>query len=100
MNCPMNDSTGNKMIVFDMDSTLIDAETIDELARAAGVVSKVEEITKRAICGYLDFGQVLTERVSLLEKTGFAMAFNPKHILREYTDVLIQKRSQIHYTHS
>jgi phosphoserine phosphatase len=55
------------MIVFDMDSTLIDAETIDELAKAAGVVSKVEEITKRAMCGDLDFGQALTERVSLLE---------------------------------
>lgn len=50
-----------------MDSTLIDAETIDELAKAAGVVSKVEEITKRAMCGDLDFGQALAERVSLLE---------------------------------
>ncbi len=67
MNCPTHDSTENKMIVFDMDSTLIDAETIDELARAAGVVSKVEEITKRAMCGDLDFGQALAERVNLLE---------------------------------
>lgn len=83
-----------------MGSALIDSKTTDELAKAAGVVSKVEEITKRAICGDLDFGQVLTERVSLLEKTGFATAFNLKHILREYTDVIIQKRSQIHYPHS
>jgi len=60
-------STEKKMIVFDMDSTLIDAETIDELARAAGVVSKVEEITKRAMCGDLDFGQSLIERVRLLK---------------------------------
>jgi len=67
VNCPTHDSTENKMIVFDMDSTLIDAETIDELARAAGVVSKVEEITKRAMCGDLDFGQALAERVNLLE---------------------------------
>jgi phosphoserine phosphatase len=67
VNCPMHDSTENKMIVFDMDSTLIDAETIDELARAAGVVSKVEEITKRAMCGDLDFGQALAERVKLLK---------------------------------
>lgn len=67
MSCPTHDSTENKMIVFDMDSTLIDAETIDELAKAAGVVSKVEEITKRAMCGDLDFGQALAERVSLLE---------------------------------
>ena len=55
------------MIVFDMDGTLIEAETIDELARAADVVSKVEEITKRAMCGDLDFGQALAERVKLLE---------------------------------
>jgi phosphoserine phosphatase len=63
----MHNSTETKMIVFDMDSTLIDAETIDELAKAAGVVSKVEEITKRAMCGDLDFGQALAERVRLLE---------------------------------
>ena len=50
-----------------MDSTLIDAETIDELARAAGVVSKVEEITKRAMYGDLDFEQALIERVRLLK---------------------------------
>jgi phosphoserine phosphatase len=60
-------NTENKMIVFDMDSTLIDAETIDELARAAGVVSKVEEITKKAMCGDLDFEQALVERVKLLK---------------------------------
>jgi phosphoserine phosphatase len=63
----MYNSTENKLIVFDMDSTLIDAETIDELAKAAGVVSKVEEITKRAMSGDLDFGQALFERVSLLK---------------------------------
>ena len=67
MNYPTHDSTENKIIVFDMDSTLIDAEAIDELARATGVVSKVEEITKRAMCGNLDFGQALAEKVCLLE---------------------------------
>jgi phosphoserine phosphatase len=55
------------MIVFDMDSTLIDAETIDELARAAGIVSKVEEITKKAMYGDFDFEQALIERVRLLK---------------------------------
>ena len=67
MNCPTHNSTEHKMIVFDMDSTLIDAETIDELARAAGVLSKVEEITKKAMCGDLDFEQALIERVRLLK---------------------------------
>jgi hypothetical protein len=100
VNCPMHNSTENKINDYNMGSTLLNSETINELAKAAGVVSKVEEITKRAICGDLAFGQVLAERVSLLEKTGFAMAFNPKHIQREYTDVVIQKRSQIHYPHS
>jgi phosphoserine phosphatase len=55
------------MIVFDMDSNLIDAETIDEHAKAAGVLSKVKEITKKAMCGDLDFGQALADRVKLLE---------------------------------
>jgi phosphoserine phosphatase len=72
----MHDSTEYKMIVFDMDSTLIDAETIDELARAAGVVNKVEEITKRAMCGDLDFGQALIERVNLLEGLPLETALN------------------------
>ncbi len=67
MNCPINNFNENKMIVFDMDSTLIDAETIDELARAAGVVSKVEEITKKAMYGDFDFEQALVERVKLLK---------------------------------
>jgi hypothetical protein len=89
----MNNSTENKIIVFNMGSALINSEAIDALAKAAGVISKVEEITKKAICGDLDFWQVLAERVSLLEKIGFAIAFNPTHIRREYTDVVIQKRS-------
>ena len=93
MNCPMNNSTENKIIVFNMGSALIYSEAIDALAKAAGVVSKVEEITKKAICGDLYFGKVLAERVSLLEKIGFTIAFNPTHVRREYTDVVIQKRS-------
>ena len=55
------------MIVFDMDSTLIDAETIDELAAAAGVGERVSEITERAMNGELDYGEALRERVSLLK---------------------------------
>lgn len=56
-----------KLIVFDMDSTLIDAETINELARAAGVAEKVSDITNRAMCGELDYGMALAERVALLK---------------------------------
>jgi len=62
-------STGNysKLIVFDMDSTLIDAECIDELARAAGVIDKVAGITERAMNGEIDYSGALTERVHLLK---------------------------------
>ena len=45
-----------KMIVFDMDSTLLDAETIDELAAVAGVGAEVADITERAMNGELDWG--------------------------------------------
>lgn len=56
-----------KLVVFDMDSTLIDAETIDELAEAAGVGDKVAAITEQAMHGKLDYSEALIERVRLLE---------------------------------
>ncbi len=56
------------MIVFDMDSNFIDAETIDEFARAAGIIGKVEEITKRERCGNLDFEQTLAEWVRIIRE--------------------------------
>ena len=65
--CATKNKKYAKLIVFDMDSTLIDAETIDELARAAGVVEKVSDITNRAMCGELDYGKALAERVALLK---------------------------------
>lgn len=55
-----------KLMVFDMDSTLVDEETIDEIARIAGVGEKVREITKRAMEGEIDFVQAVRERVKLL----------------------------------
>lgn len=55
-----------RLVAFDMDSTLIDAEVIDELATEAGVGEKVAAITERAMNGELDFSQSLRERVALL----------------------------------
>lgn len=55
-----------RLVAFDMDSTLIDAEVIDELAAEAGVGEKVAAITERAMNGELDFSQSLRERVALL----------------------------------
>ena len=56
-----------RLVVFDMDSTLIDAEVIDELAKAAGVGAQVSEITERAMRGELDFTQSFRARVALLK---------------------------------
>ncbi|MCH9008835.1 phosphoserine phosphatase, partial [candidate division KSB1 bacterium] len=54
-----------RLVVFDMDSTLIDGEIIDELAKAAKVGDKVSEITHRAMSGQMDFEAALKERVAL-----------------------------------
>lgn len=56
-----------RLVAFDMDSTLIQGEVIDELARAAGVGEQVAAITERAMRGELDFQQSFRQRVSLLK---------------------------------
>ncbi|MEM8580495.1 MAG: phosphoserine phosphatase SerB [Pseudomonadota bacterium] len=56
-----------KMLLADMDSTMIQQECIDELADEAGVGARVSEITARAMNGELDFEAALRERVGLLQ---------------------------------
>ena len=56
-----------RLICFDMDSTLIQTECIDELAERAGVGDKVREITERAMRGEIDFRESFKERVALLK---------------------------------
>ncbi len=56
-----------KMLLADMDSTMIQQECIDELAEEAGVGAHVKDITARAMNGELDFEGALTERVALLK---------------------------------
>ncbi len=56
-----------RLICFDMDSTLIETEVIDELAMRAGVGDKVKVITERAMRGEIDFKESFTERVALLK---------------------------------
>ena len=56
-----------RLIVFDMDSTIVSTEIIDELAREAGVEEEVREITRRAMEGKMDYRQALLERVRLLK---------------------------------
>ncbi|ACC58895.1 TPA: phosphoserine phosphatase SerB [Acinetobacter baumannii] len=56
-----------RLVCFDMDSTLIEQEVIDELALEAGVGEQVAEITERAMQGELDFQQSFRARVALLK---------------------------------
>ncbi len=62
---PLGDRT-KKLIIADMDSTMITVECIDELADYAGIKDEVAAITQRAMRGELDFRAALTERVGLL----------------------------------
>lgn len=55
-----------RLVCFDMDSTLIEAEVIDELAKAAGVGDEVIAITEAAMRGELDFDQSFSRRLALL----------------------------------
>ena len=59
--------TPRRLFVFDMDSTLIQAEIVDELAGLAGVKDGVSPITGAAMRGEIDFATSLTRRVSLLK---------------------------------
>ncbi|RMH48042.1 MAG: phosphoserine phosphatase SerB [Alphaproteobacteria bacterium] len=69
-----------RLLVADMDSTMIDQECIDELAAEAGVGPRVAEITRRAMNGELDFEGALRERVSLLEGLSETVI---EHVLRD-----------------
>lgn len=55
-----------RLVVFDMDSTLIEAEVIDELAKCMGVGEQVSQITEAAMRGELDFKESFTKRLALL----------------------------------
>lgn len=56
-----------RLICFDMDSTLIETEVIDELAERAGVGDKVRAITESAMRGEIDFKESFTRRVAMLK---------------------------------
>ena len=56
-----------RLVVLDMDSTLIRIEVIDELARAHGVGAEVARITERAMQGEMDYDESLRQRVALLK---------------------------------
>ena len=70
-----------RLVAFDMDSTLIEAEVIDELAMRAGVGEQVAAITERAMRGEIDFSASFRERVALLKGLD-------EHVLAEIADEL------------
>lgn len=56
-----------KLLLADMDATIVTTETLDELAAKAGIGEKIAAITARAMRGELDFRQALNERVGMLK---------------------------------
>jgi len=56
-----------RLVAFDMDSTLIQAEVIDEVAKRAGVGRQVAQITEQAMRGEIDYRESFTRRVALLK---------------------------------
>lgn len=88
-----------RLVVFDMDSTLIDAEVIDELAKAAGVGAQVAEITERTMRGELDFQSSFRERVALLKGLPEATLEEVAHTLRltEGAETLIVQLRHLGY---
>jgi phosphoserine phosphatase len=64
--CQLFEGRKKRMLLADMDSTMIQQECIDELADEAGVGARVADITARAMNGEIDFDSALRERVGLL----------------------------------
>jgi len=89
-----------RLVVFDMDSTLIEAEVIDELAKAAGVGEQVSESTESAMRGEIDFTESFKRRVALLkgldESVLSGIAENLK--ITEGAEKLISTLSALGYT--
>jgi phosphoserine phosphatase len=80
-----------RMICFDMDSTLVDMEGIDEMARKAGVHREVARITDKAMRGDFDFEESLRQRVAMLRglKLVDVMGIRNQMVLSEGTDELL-----------
>ena len=86
-----------QLVVFDMDSTLIDAEVIDELAVEAGVGEQVAAITEAAMRGEVDFKQSFVQRVALLEglSEGVLQAVAKRLRLNDGAEYLLKSLKQL-----
>ncbi len=65
--CTPADNRRKKLLLADMDSTIVEGETLDDLADFAGLKEKIATITARAMNGELDFHEAINERVGLLK---------------------------------
>lgn len=88
-----------RLVVFDMDSTLIQQEVIDELAKAANVGDQVAEITESAMAGELDFKQSFEKRLALLEglSTDVLDGIAQRLVLNEGAERLIKNLKDLGY---
>lgn len=88
-----------RLVVFDMDSTLIEAEVIDELAREAGVGDEVAAITEAAMRGELDFNASFSKRLGLLQGLDASVldAISDRLKLTEGAELLISNLRRLGY---
>ena len=61
------DQPGKRLLICDMDMTIVAAETLDEVARVLGIGDRISAITDRAMRGEIDFNDALRERIAMLE---------------------------------
>ncbi len=88
-----------RLVAFDMDSTLIEAEVIDELAAAAGVGEQVATITEQAMRGEIEFAESFRRRVALLKGLDASVLESIAHELRltEGAERLVSTLKQLGY---
>jgi len=88
-----------RLVVFDMDSTLIHGEAIDELANVAGVDDRVAQITEAGMQGKMDFKESLIQRVALLKGLEEnVLSFVAQNlVLTEGAERVIRKLKQLGY---
>ncbi|WP_375203742.1 phosphoserine phosphatase SerB [Hyphococcus sp.] len=87
------DNRRKKLLIADMDSTIIQQECIDELAEFAGKRAEISDITERAMRGELDFEGALNERVAMLAnlpETVLEETFEKRLTLTPGADVLVK----------
>ncbi len=75
------DSRKKRMLIADMDSTIIGQESLDEMAELRGIKPEIAAITERAMLGELEFGAGLRERIGLLKGL---RAADLEHVLHEH----------------